>query len=86
MLRRTLDTFLATVALAAAGLPVPSRSALPPGPCDYLVIADSVLAPQARRLADLRHRVTPAIAAHPCVADMGDIFQAFPPTRWGMWP
>jgi hypothetical protein len=82
MLRRTLDTFLATVALAAAGLSVPARSALPAGPCDYLVISDSVLAPQARRLADLRHRVTPAIAAHPCVADMGDIFQAFPPTGW----
>ncbi|MBW8888706.1 MAG: hypothetical protein JF616_13195 [Fibrobacteres bacterium] len=82
MLRRTLDPFFATVAMVAAGLPGPARSALPAGPCDYLVITDSVLAPQARRLADLRHRVTPAIAAHPCVADMGDIYRAFPPTGW----
>jgi len=82
MHRRSLNPFLATVTLAAAGLPAPARSALPSGPCDYLVIADSVLAPQARRLADLRHRLTPGIAAHPCVADMGDIYRAFPPTGW----
>jgi hypothetical protein len=82
MLRRILDPFFATAALAAAGLSVPARSALPAGPCDYLVISDSVLAPQARRLADMRHRLTPAIAAHPCVADMGDIYRAFPPSGW----
>src|SRR3954453_21928409 len=82
MHRRSLNPFLATVTLAAAGLSAPARSALPSGPCDYLVIADSALAPPARRLADLRHRLTPAIAAHPCVADMGDIFRAFPPTGW----
>ena len=72
MLRRTLDPFFAIVALISAGLSVPTRAALPEGPCDYLVIADSALMPQARRLADLRHRLTPGIAALPL-------------TRWGVW-
>jgi hypothetical protein len=40
--------------------------------------------PQAQRLSVLRHRLTPAVAAHPCVALMPDIYQAYPPTglRW----
>jgi hypothetical protein len=82
MLRRITIRFL--IAASIAALSSPLLAALPAGSCDYLIVADSLLLPQAQRLSDLRHRLTPAVAAHPCLAAMPDIYSAYPPTgpRW----
>ena len=79
MLKRILSFLPAFLSVAS-----PLFAALPTGPCDYLVVSDSGLLPQAQRLASLRQRLTPAVASHPCVAAMGDVYRAYPPTglRW----
>jgi hypothetical protein len=83
MLRRVPTRNLIALSVAAA-LASPLSAALPSGTCDYLIVADSLFLPQAQRLSDLRHRLTPGVAAHPCVASMPEVYHAYPPTglRW----
>lgn len=48
------------------------------GKCDYLIVTDSMFSIQAKRLADLRHKLTPNVAKQPCIRQMADIYQEYP--------
>ena len=49
-----------------------------PADCDYLIVTDSLLLPEARRLADLRSETGFDRIVNPAVATMGDIERDFP--------
>lgn len=55
-----------------------ARAADVPPDCDYLVVTDSLLLPQAKRLSDLRAATALDRIAKPEVATMGDIERDFP--------
>jgi hypothetical protein len=49
-----------------------------PSDCDYLVLTDSLLLPEAKRLADMRAATPRDAIAKPCVATMADIYRDQP--------
>jgi hypothetical protein len=54
------------------------RALAVPSSCDYLAISDSLLLPEAKRLADLRAATPKDAIDHPCVATTSDIYRDYP--------
>ena len=46
--------------------------------CDYLIVTPGLFSVQAKRLADLRHTLTPNVAKHPCIIQMADVYRDYP--------
>lgn len=71
------QSFLLATALVAS-LSASSLALAVPGDCDYLVITDSLLLPEAKRLADFRAAHAADHIRKPHVATMADVYQDYP--------
>lgn len=74
MSRFTLLLVAIASAAPAPSAPVPEV----PRDCDYLILTDTLLLPQARRLAELRASLASDLIRKPHIVTMSEIYGAFP--------